>query len=164
MKSKLTLLFLTSLLCSCAVFKPAPKVVSTNIENDGTQIIELESPIQKELDKQIAQSSGMSAHTVYDNEKKIEALNVNKKNKFLQTLAGPYKFHTVKNKESLGIIATKIYGDKRMWKYLQGWNQEVLDNGIAVGMKIKYLPKEHKYFAKFKFNNDQPTRMPASTK
>jgi nucleoid-associated protein YgaU len=165
MKNAISVLLLLSLSSACAVWKPKPKVVQTTVASDGTEIIELESPIQQELDQQWGSMGNMSAHTVYDSEKKIEKYKDVKKTKFIENLAGPYKFHVVKNKESLAGIATKLYGDKGMWRVLQSWNLDVLPtpDAVAVGMKIKYLPKEHKYFSRIK-NNLQPNRLPASKK
>lgn len=165
MKNTLSLILVLVFTSACAVFKPAPKVVNRTIASDGTEIIELESPIQKELDQQMGSMGNMSAHTIYDSETKIEKYNGVKKTKFIENLAGPYKFHQVKSKESLAGIAIQLYGDKRMWKVLQSWNLDLLPtpDAVEVGMKLKYLPKEHKYFSRIK-NNLQPNRLPASKK
>jgi len=165
MKKTISLFIVLAFSVSCAAFKPKPKVINRTVASDGTEIIELESPIQNELDQQMGNMGNISAHTVYDSETKIEKYKTVKKTKFIETLAGPYKFHIVKSKESLAGIATQLYGDKRMWRVLQSWNLDVLPtpDAVEVGMKIKYLPKEHKYFSKIR-NNLQPTRLPASEK
>lgn len=159
-----SILILLVAISSCATFQ-SPPVRKTFIAKDGTEIIELESPLQQELDRQLSTIRNQTAHTVYDSEAKIKALNETKKSRFIETLSGPFLFHTVKTQENLKKIAHQLYGDEKLWKLLQAWNIDLLSTpgSLKVGMKLKYLPKEHQYITRIK-SRSETNRLPASDK
>lgn len=145
--SNLIMLIFLFASASCSIFKPSPKVVSTHIE-DGVEIIELASPVQRERDRVIASVKNMKAHTVYDNEERLEEYKTQKNSQFFATTAPgakePYHYYTVSKKDqNLGTISLKLLGTSKKWRKLQGWNMDQLSRPekLKAGMKIKYLPE-----------------------
>ena len=119
-----------------------PSYVKKPQVGDAADVIELENPFQDDLDRELTNTKKMSAHTVYDSDDKIAAFKESKTNQIVESLAGPFKFYTVKDKQSLKAISQKIYGDSSQWKKIYRWNMDSL-NGIGsvkAGSKIKYLP------------------------
>lgn len=136
---------------SCSLFKPTPKIVSTSIQ-DGVEIIELASPVQRERDRAIASVKNMRAHTVYDNETKLEEYKEKKNSQFFaaptppaRVVKNPYQYYTVSKKDqNLGTISLKLLGTSKKWRKLQTWNMDQLSRPeqLKAGMKIKYLPEK----------------------
>ncbi|MCM2351141.1 MAG: hypothetical protein NDI69_14065 [Bacteriovoracaceae bacterium] len=131
---------------SCSLFKPSPKIVSTTVE-DGVEIIELASPVQRERDRVIAGVKTMRVHTIYDNEVKLEEYKEKKNSHFFAAPTpvapeDPYQYYTISKKDqNLGMISLKLLGTSKKWRKLQSWNIDQLSRPekLKAGMKIKYL-------------------------
>lgn len=155
---KLTALTTLLAIASCS---STPNYVKKPQTGDASDVIELENPYQDDLDRELRKTKKMSAHTVYDSDAKIELYKENKTNQIVESLAGPYKFYHVKEKQSLRAIAKNIYGDQSQWKKIYRWNMDSL-NGIGSvrpGSKLKYLPPKVALTKPISVNKD---RAPAS--
>lgn len=154
------------LLCitSCATKPAVPRasdVKNTYVDNDGSEVIELQNPYQKGIMDEITPAKKLTAHTVYDNQEDIEKFQQQKKAKVIEKISA-FKFYNVKENESLSSIARTLYGDRRKWKTLHSWNYDVLpnENNIKKGIRIRYLPHDKLMALEKKKSN----RLPASEK
>ncbi len=132
-------IFLLFFLVSCS---GVSHLISSK-QTAGSDVIELESPIQDQLEKNIKRTQDLNAHTVYDSEKAISKFKKKEKKKILDAMSGPFKFIRVGKKDTnLKRVAQYLYKNPARWSDLQKWNFQTIhdENHIPSGTLIKYLP------------------------
>lgn len=78
------------------------------------------------------------------NERTLASVEITEKN--VDVLTDYYLEYKVQKKDTLMLIAFKVYGDYRMWKDIKDWNEKVvLGNYIKAGTIIYYRPAENKF-------------------